>query len=86
MVKHIVIYGNTRSHKLCDTALYKFLGCLWIFELFAYGYTLAGPDELRKIRVESMMRKSGKLNILSRTVSPLGKSDAKNLRRSYRIL
>ena len=54
IIEYIVVYGYTRSNKLCDTALYKFLCQLGVFELVADGNTLAGAHKLREICIEGM--------------------------------
>ena len=62
VVEHIVVYGNTRSDKLGNASLYKFLCKFRVFELVAYCYTLACTHQFRKICVKCMKRKSCHFN------------------------
>ena len=54
----------------------SFFGEFGVFELLADSDTLSGADKFRQIGVESMVRKTGKLDILRRTVGAAGEGYA----------
>ncbi len=72
---------DARSDELRDAALHELLGELGVFELFADSHASPGPHELREIRIEGMMRKSGEFHRLRLAVGAAGESDAENLAR-----
>ncbi len=76
MIEHIVAKGHAGGDELGDAALYKFFCEFGVFELLADGDTLSGADKFRQIGVESMVRKTGKLDILRRTVGAAGEGYA----------
>ena len=85
IVENIVVDADARSDKLGDATLYELLGHLRVFELLADSHTLSGSDQFRQIGVEGMVRKTGKLHILSRTIGTTSQRDTEYLACSYGI-
>ncbi len=83
--EHVVAHGHAGRNEFDDATFYKFLGELRVFELLAYGHTLAGPYELGQIAVECVMRKSRQFNELGRAVGATGEGDAEYFRCLYGI-
>ena len=68
MVEDIVIDRDTRSHQFSDAAFHQFFRKLRIFQLVADGYALAGTHQFRQITVQCMVRETGHLDRLPRSV------------------
>ena len=76
--KDVVVHGDARRDKLCDSAFDEFLGELGILELLTDGYALAGAYKFGKVCVEGMMRKAGELYVLCVAVGAACEGDAQD--------
>ena len=68
MIQDIVVDRDTRRNQLRHSAFHQLLSHLRVFQLVADSNTFTGTDQLGKISIEGMMRKSGHFNKLARPV------------------
>ncbi len=76
--KDVVAEGDAGSDDLGNTAFDESLSSLGILQLFAYSNPFAGADEFRKVSLDSVVRKAGKLDLGSGTITAFSESDTEN--------
>ena len=85
-VEDVATHHHTGGHQLGDAALHELFGELGVFELVAYGHTLAGTHQLGQVGVEGMMGKTSHLGGRRSAVGAARERDAQYFRRRDGIL
>ena len=85
MVEDIVVDRDARSHQFGDTAFYQLFRQFGVFQLVADRYALTRTHQFWQIAVQCMVRETGHLDRLPRSVGLFRLHDTQYFRSGYGV-